>query len=846
MISKNRKIFAMFFVFSLIISFSHLVLENLDTTMTSEQIIFNNAKKVINEKESIFKNYFLQSENILVATRESKIFKEFLLSDKNKDLVSDLFLTTINSNNNFMQFRYIDESGFEKINVRRKKINTQAILVDENNLQDKSDRYYFIESKKRDANSIWFSKLELNVENKKIEIPYNPTIRAVSPVYVNNIFKGIIIINYFAQNLIDDIVSDSFFLITLADESGYIVSNYDKSKNWGFYKEDKYNINSSYSNDYIDILSNDFFKTETLISKKLDLNLFHKLFIILEVDNKNLEQQKTQEINKEILLAFVFFVFTMLLSFVVIKIFEKLFFDLDEQKHIVDRLELASSIADISLWEFNALSKELIWSKNISSILETNEKIEYLDFLNKIPTKDKKRVQNEFFDSINKKREYSVIHEIIVNENVTKVLEEKGKHFYDSLGRHIKTVGCTLDITEKYLADKLKDEVIKQNKKFERLFNKFDDNVIASTTDLRGVITYTSRAFCEISGYSKEELLGSPQNIVRHPDSPKETFKSLWETIQNGDIWYGEIKNRNKNGTDYWVNAIIYPEYNNDDIVYAYTAIRHDITAQKRLEELHKNIKSSIEVASFIQESIIPKENFLTKCFADKFVIWEPKDIVGGDIYLLERLRNNNECLMMIIDCTGHGVPGAFVTMLIKAIERQIIQLIRSDENLVVNPGEILRLFNIELKEILRQERRNLASNVGFDGGILYYNKKEKLVKYSGAANTLVYYDNKEIKSIKGERHSIGYKNCDINLEFKTHELKVEEGMKFYLFTDGYIDQIGGEKNISFSKKRMIKILDDTKSESMEFQKSILKKELQNYQNNNERIDDVTFIGVQI
>ena len=112
-----------------------------------------------------------------------------------------------------------------------------------------------------------------------------------------------------------------------------------------------------------------------------------------------------------------------------------------------------------------------------------------------------------------------------------------------------------------------------------------NEHVIISSTDKKGVITSVSEAFCEISGYSKEELLGKSHNIVRHKETKKELYKQMWDCIQSGKTWFGEIKNKNKNGDEYWVEAIIQPIFDKQDIV-GYTAIRHDITDKKKVEYL--------------------------------------------------------------------------------------------------------------------------------------------------------------------------------------------------------------------------------------------------------------------
>ena len=140
----------------------------------------------------------------------------------------------------------------------------------------------------------------------------------------------------------------------------------------------------------------------------------------------------------------------------------------------------------------------------------------------------------------------------------------------------------------------------KNEKKLKNLLNSY---VISSTTDLNGVITGVSQAFCEISGYTEEELIGKPHRIVRHPDIPSELYKNMWQTIKNGNIWQGEVKNRRKDGSYYWVTAVISPLYDSGHKI-GYNSVRQDITDSKRIEELNKTLedKISIEVAKSRQK----------------------------------------------------------------------------------------------------------------------------------------------------------------------------------------------------------------------------------------------------
>lgn len=281
------------------------------------------------------------------------------------------------------------------------------------------------------------------------------------------------------------------------------------------------------------------------------------------------------------------------------------------------------------------------------------------------------------------------------------------------------------------------------------------------------------------------------------------------------------------------------------------TAVFTDITRlekiQKEIEAIHKHTRDSIEYASLIQHAIVPSNNLFEKYFNNYLAIWEPKDIVGGDIYLFEELRHDDECMLMVIDCTGHGVPGAFVTMLVKAIERQVSAIIATKPNMDVSPAWVLGYFNKTMKSLLQQEDEESISNAGFDGGVLYYNKKENIIKFAGAETPLFYFTaENELKIIKGDRHSIGYKKSDSNYAFKEHIIELQTGMKFYLTTDGYLDQNGGEKGFPFGKKRFKEIIEENHKEPMSVQQDILMDKLKLYQAKEERNDDITVIGVEI
>ena len=272
--------------------------------------------------------------------------------------------------------------------------------------------------------------------------------------------------------------------------------------------------------------------------------------------------------------------------------------------------------------------------------------------------------------------------------------------------------------------------------------------------------------------------------------------------------------------------------------------------SRKELEEIHNRTRDSIKYASLIQGALIPQKGVMNRYFKDHFVTWIPKDTVGGDIWLLEHLRHEDECLIMFIDCTGHGVPGAFVTMIVKAVEREIISKINNDLTMDVSPAWVMSYFNKTIKQLLRQETTNSVSNVGWDGGIIYYNRREQIVKFAGAETPLFYIDsNQEFHTIKGNRYSVGYKKCAIDYEYKETIIQVEEGMKFYCTTDGYLDQNGGEKDFPFGKKRFCNIIKKNHTKPMTELQTILQAEMAKWESfnpDNDRNDDMTLIAFEI
>lgn len=261
----------------------------------------------------------------------------------------------------------------------------------------------------------------------------------------------------------------------------------------------------------------------------------------------------------------------------------------------------------------------------------------------------------------------------------------------------------------------------------------------------------------------------------------------------------------------------------------------------KELQESHKSIQDSIEFASLIQQAVLPSSDTLEKYFSDGFIFWQPKDTVGGDIYLLTEL-NSEEVLVMVIDGAGHGVYGAFITMLVKAIETQIVADILSGQ-LEPSPAKILEHFNRSIKGMLKQEKGSL-SNAGFDGGVLYYNKKTNVCKYAGAKTPLYIIDNDKLRILKSNRKNVGFVRTKIDQTYTEYEVEIKENIKLYIATDGMIDQEGCDKT-RFGKLCFEQQILKIHNESFSKQKDIIKSHFNDFKGAKQQTDDITIVGLK-
>lgn len=255
----------------------------------------------------------------------------------------------------------------------------------------------------------------------------------------------------------------------------------------------------------------------------------------------------------------------------------------------------------------------------------------------------------------------------------------------------------------------------------------------------------------------------------------------------------------------------------------------------KKLEAKNKKIMDNITYAKYIQQSILPAKKRFNKCFTDHFVIWKPRDTVGGDFYWLKNI--DNHLLIAVVDCTGHGVPGALMTMTANAVLNRII-----DTEHTKNPAHFMEEFNKILKETLHQNNNDPQKDDGLDISFCSLNKESGKMVFAGAKMSLYFSENNNIVRIKGDRQSIGYQRSKVDYKFTNHE--IDTGDKtFYITTDGFLDQHGGKDNKRFGRKSFINLLENNTDKNLKQQKKIYEEKIQDYMGKEEQRDDITLLG---
>jgi len=266
---------------------------------------------------------------------------------------------------------------------------------------------------------------------------------------------------------------------------------------------------------------------------------------------------------------------------------------------------------------------------------------------------------------------------------------------------------------------------------------------------------------------------------------------------------------------------------------YVRITLKQEESTTNIIKEKNQDILQSINYALRIQKAILPSIESIKRHLPNSFVLYKPKDIVAGDFYWME--EREGKTLYAVADCTGHGVPGAMVSVICNnALNRSV------REYNLTEPGEIL----VKAREIVVQEFEKSSEEVKDGMDIALCSLEGNTLKYAGAYNPLWMIRSGELIEVQANKQPIS--QFDNPKPFITHSFELQKGDTLYIFSDGYVDQFGGEKEKKFKAKAFRGLLLGIQDKSMEDQKQIIDEAFEHWRGNLEQIDDVCVIGVKI
>lgn len=280
-----------------------------------------------------------------------------------------------------------------------------------------------------------------------------------------------------------------------------------------------------------------------------------------------------------------------------------------------------------------------------------------------------------------------------------------------------------------------------------------------------------------------------------------------------------------------------------DNLLRLPSAIEHVISKKKiehlhqKLEKAHQDIKDSINYAKTIQNAMLPDSTMLTNSFPESFILFKPKDILSGDFYWLSEAENT--FFIAAADCTGHGVPGALLSMI--GIEKLNKIILDAKE-----PSEILNQLNKNITFALSKSDHLGYSQDGMDIAFCSINKLNRTIKFAGANRHLwiIRKNEKEIIEIKGTLKAIGGIINANSPNFETHKIDLHQGDTIYIFSDGYADLFGGKKNKKLTTKRFKQLLISIQDKTMKQQENFLTSYMNDWKTGREQTDDILIIGL--
>gem|GEM_PF-3588710 len=393
-----------------------------------------------------------------------------------------------------------------------------------------------------------------------------------------------------------------------------------------------------------------------------------------------------------------------------------------------------------------------------------------------------------------------------------------------------------------------------------------DNAVLIAGTD--GNIEWVNLGFTRLYGYTLEELIVAKGNNILENSSNKNIKEQINELIRTGKSCYYESLIEAKSGKKIWAHTTLTPVFSERGEFIKIIAIDSDISLIKEAEEeimqQKEEIKSqrdeiesqrnhalmqrdeivkqkneltdSIRYALQMQNSMLPSSSLFRELVADHFIFYKPRDIVSGDFYWIAKVEE--KIIVSVADCTGHGVPGAFMSLLGMTSLKEIVV-----KEYITHPGVVLNRLRKEVIKSFKNQGDGMEMKDGMDISLCAYDISTRQLEFSGAYNSAILMRKNEMTELKADRMPIG--KYETMQRFSLQTVEIQEGDVLYLYSDGFRDQFGGKRGKKYLSSKFRKLITEISVMPLEDQQKELARVFEDWKAHHEQVDDITIVGIR-
>ena len=370
------------------------------------------------------------------------------------------------------------------------------------------------------------------------------------------------------------------------------------------------------------------------------------------------------------------------------------------------------------------------------------------------------------------------------------------------------------------------------------------DNVVL-ILDPDGKLEYINESFVKLNKMNMADLEKNYGKTIYELSNNPNIREIIQDAVKNKrSVNYESLNKKIESGAETWESSTLTPIFDDNGKLKKIIIIDTDVSVRKKQEQIiiqkNKDITDSISYARKIQHAILPSDTLIKTHIPDSFVLYMTKDIVSGDFYWFSHFEDFS--IIAAVDCTGHGVPGAFMSLIGYNLLNRIV-----NERKITDPKNILMELNNGVLGVLHKNESE--SKDGMDIAICKINHKKNTLEYSGAMRPLwIIHSNGELSEIKADKIPIGTKQKDREevIAYTTHTIETKKGDAFYIFTDGYADQFGGKKDKKYSTGKFKELLLANSKLDFITQETNIKQEHLVWKDENEQVDDILIIGFRL